>query len=485
MAELRVDCLNPDERFLVRRFPELAGVPVILTIRRSEDGGRYVGGEGARISLIARGLAFAEADRRRNFAYLDIEEDLNVPNLEEAARTFGTRILRSYHNTAGTDTDLAARVRSMCRSGDEIVKVSVTANSTADVLNLLRAGRECPKIDKILISMGHYGTFSRILAEQFGSFLSYSYAQNEPDAPVAAPGQPDVQKLAELYRFRNISGSTGVYGVTGFPLKITGSPGFFNTVFKQEDIDAVYVPFPADSIDSIMELADELGIAGLSVTVPYKKAVIPFLAEQSPPVQGIRACNTLSRGPKGWIGTNTDIRGFSDSLLEFIGRTNLKRQRVAVIGAGGAAKAVASELYRLGAKVLILNRTVHRARSLASPYKFAWGGTDSRGIESMDRYNNIIIQATSVGMTGTGGDSPDHTDPPDVLEMYTFSGKETVMDLVYEPEMTPFLKRAARAGCRVINGYDMLIRQARYQYTTFTGKEFPEYLLTRVQFDRN
>ena len=478
MAELRVDCLDPDERLLIRRFPEQAGMPVILVIRRNIDGGKFVGGEGARISLMARGLAYAEADPRRNFAYLDIEEDLDVPSLEEAARTFGTRIIRSYHNTGGTDANLVNRIRSMCRSGDEIVKVAVRANSTKDVLDLFRAGKECAGQEKILISMGHYGLYSRILSEQFGSFLSYSTAFSETDAPPAAPGQIDVQELASLYHFHSITKATKVYGVVGNPLKSTGSPLFFNTVFELEGTDAVYVPFPVDSITDFMEIANELHIEGISVTVPYKETVIPFLDSLSDEVRNIGACNTLSLTPQGWLGTNTDARGFSDSLLEFLDKPNFKRQRVTVIGAGGAARAVVSELHRLGAKVLILNRTAHKARRLAIPYRFAWGGMDERQIEKIDKYNDIIIQTTSVGMEGTG----DTSEPGDPLTLYNFSGREDVMDLVYRPKMTAFLKRASNAGCNIQNGYDMLIRQAQYQYTQFTGKEFPEHFLPKVQF---
>jgi 3-dehydroquinate dehydratase/shikimate dehydrogenase len=485
IAELRVDCLEPDERFLVRRFPEQARIPVILTIRRSEDGGQFVGGEGARVNLMARGLAFAEADRRLNFAYLDVEDDLNVPSLEEAARTFGTRIIRSRHNIKGTDTDLPAIIRSMNRSGEEIVKLAVTVNSTADVLNLFRAGKECAGQEKILVGLGYYGTYSRILAEKFGSYLSYSGAYSEPDILPAAPGQVDVRELAELYRFRSITSATGVYGVVGFPVKVTGGPFFFNTVFRHEEIDAVYAPFPSDSIESFMNFADDLNIAGLSVTVPFKEEVIPFLEDQSLQVRNIGACNTLIRRPNGWFGTNTGIQAFSDSLLHFTGRTGLKRQKVTLIGAGGMAKAAASELHRLGAKVLILNRTLHKARDLSSRYKFAWGGLGTRGVEMMDRYRDIIIQATSVGMTGAGDELVDTLFPADVLEMYRFNGREKVMDLVYDPEMTPFLKRAVRAGCMVVNGYDMLTRQARYQYTIFTGRDFPEYLLRRVRFGGN
>jgi 3-dehydroquinate dehydratase/shikimate dehydrogenase len=474
VAELRVDCLEPDERLQIRNFPQQADIPVILTIRRTEDGGHFDGGEGARVNLMARGLAFADADRRRNFAYLDIEDDLNVPSLEEATRTFGTRIIRSYHNIEKTDSNLAEKIRSIPHSGDDIVKVSVKVNSVSDVIALLRAGKNCGKQEKILIAMGHFGMCSRILAEQFGSFLCYTSALCETDSSAAAPGHIDIKELAELYRFRSITAATKVYGVTGYPLAVTGSPQFFNTIFGLESMDSVYVPFPADTISDCLQFANELNVCGLSVTVPYKEEVLPFLAGEFPEVSRIGACNTLIRGPAGWIGANTDAKGFSDSLLEFTGRKSLKRQRVTVIGAGGAARAVASELHRLGAKALILNRTALKAWELAAPYKFAWGGLDSQGIEMMEKYNGIIIQTTSAGM----GDNP-----ADPVEMYRFRGKEEAMDLIYHPEQTPFLRRAADAGCRIQNGYDMLIRQARYQFTRFTGKDFPEHLLSRVKFE--
>lgn len=474
LAELRVDCLDPDERFLIRRFPERAGIPVILTIRRDIDGGHFSGGEGARISLLSKGLAFADADRRRNFAYVDIEEDLNVPSLEEAARTFGTRIIRSYHNIHGVDEDLAPRLQGLSHVGDELAKVSVTPQSTEEVVRVFRTAKETQKLDKILICMGNLGAASRILAAQTGSFLSYVSALTEPDAPIAAPGQLDIKELAELYRFKSISPDTKVYGVTGYPLKATGSPLFFNTCFGLENINAVYVPFPADSIDSFMSLAEEIGLSGFSVTVPYKEAVLPHLAQQSPVVRTIGACNTVVRFAGGWFGTNTDTTGFSDSLLEFTGKKNLRGKKITIIGAGGAARAIAFEVHRLGGKALILNRTILRARELALSYKFLWGGLDNNGVEMMDKYSDIIIQTSSLGMEGKEAGDP--------LESYIFSGREAVMDLIYQPDVTPFLKRAAAAGCRIINGLDMLIRQARYQYTEFMGREFPAQLVSRVRF---
>jgi 3-dehydroquinate dehydratase/shikimate dehydrogenase len=470
IAELRVDFLDPDERFLIRRFPELAGLPVILSIRRIMDGGNFDGGEGARIGLLSKGLAFAEADRRHNFAYVDLEEDLNVPSLEDAARTFRTRIIRSYHNIQGTDEDLAGKIRGLFRAGDEIAKAAVTPRSSEDVLRLYQAARETAGLEKILLSMGHLGTSTRILAEYLGSYLSYTSAPDE-GVPAAASGQISPRDLVELYRFRNVTARTKLFGIAGYPLKTTSSPEFFNTVFSSENMDALYVPFPSDSIDAFMKLAAEINLGGASVTVPYKEQVLPYLGHKTADVEAIGACNTLTAGPQGWSGANTDARGFSDSLLEFIGKKTLKGKRITVLGAGGVARAVAAEIFRLKGKAIVLNRTEARAREVAAPYRFAWGGLDGRGADLMNNYNDIIIQTTSRGM------DPDLEGDP--MELYSFKGTEVVMDLIYKPERTRFLERAAAAGCGVLNGYDMFSRQAKHQYYCFFGREYPSKLVSR------
>jgi len=465
LAELRVDCLDAGERLYIRRFPELAGIPVILTVRRDVDGGYFTGGEGARLKLLANGLAYANADSRFNFAYVDIEEDFNVPSLEEAARTFGTRIIRSCHDLKGTINDIPAKMKSMKHAGDEIIKVAVAVKSTRDVLNVFNASGSFANQDKILICMGHYGIYSRILAEKFGSFLTYSSALSESVIP-GAPGQLDVKELSELYHFRRITKKTKVYGVLGNPLKSSVSPWFFNTIFNLEEADAVYAPFPVTDVGDFMELAKDIDIQGLSVTVPYKETVLPYLGQKSAIVQSIGACNNLYRKDDMWVGDNTDYSGFSSSLLNFLDRKNLKRLKVTILGAGGVSRAVAAEVFNMGGKALILNRTVHKAREIAELYNFRWGGLDNAGANLMSKYNDIIVQTTSVGMEGY-----DESDP---AEFYTFSGKEAVMDLIYTPAQTSFLKRAAASGCRTLNGYDMVIRQACFQYVNFFGREIPK-----------
>ncbi|MDR0502173.1 MAG: type I 3-dehydroquinate dehydratase [Treponema sp.] len=476
LAELRVDCLDSDERLLIRRFPELAGLPVILTIRRDIDGGHFSGGEGARVKLMARGLAFANEDSRHNFAYVDIEDDLVVPSLEEAARTFGTRIIRSCHNLNGIIDDIPAKIKFMQRSVDEIAKVAVSVKSSGDVLRVFRASKACAGQDKILICMGHFGVCSRILAERFGSFLTYASALYENEIP-GASGQMDVQELAYLYRFRRITKKTKVYGITGFPLNASISPWFFNNIFCLENSDMVYVPFPADSVPELLELVEELNVQGLSVTVPYKEAILPFLSKSSQMVQSVGACNTLIHTDEGWYGENTDCTGFSDSLLNFLGEKNLKNYKITIIGSGGVARAAAAEIFRLKGKALILNRSVHKARNVASQYKFRWGGLDSAGMEVMSKYSDVIIQASSAGMEGH-----DKSDP---AELFKFTGKEAVMDLIYTPAVTPFLARAAAAGCRTINGYDMVIRQACLQFSHYIGREIPQQFLSRIMAGEN
>ena len=472
IAELRVDYLEPDERFLIRRFPEMAGIPVILTIRRGMDGGCFKGGEGSRITLLANGLAYADADRRRNFAYVDLEEDLNVPSLEEAARAFGTRIIRSWHNMESIDDNLADKLRKMRRVGDEIVKAAVMPKTLDDVVKMYKVAKETGDVEKILHCMGEYGVNTRILAEFLGSGISYTTPTEEGDLPLAAPGQLDPKELAELYRFREITAQTKIFAVAGYPLKVSDSPRLFNTVFGIEHDDAVYVPIPADSVASLIRLAEEIGISGLSITVPYKEDVLPFLANKSKEVVSIGACNTLLASKQGWIGYNTDATGFSNSLLSFMGKKDFRGKKLTIVGAGGAARAVASEVFRLKGKALILNRTPIRACMLAAPYKFLWAGLDSQGASLMEKYSDIIIQASPAGMEPHPNEDP--------IAFYTFKGKETVMDLVYRPKKTICLKRAEQAGCRILNGADMLYRQARYQYNYFMGREFPPSLVSRV-----
>ena len=465
IAELRADFLDMEERFHIRRFPELSGVPTILTVRRRIDGGRFTEGEGARIVLLATGLAFADADRRRNFAYVDLESDLEVPSLEEAARTFGTRIIRSIHDFHGVPVDLTGKIRELRRHGDEIAKCAVMPQGLSDVAAIFRAARETEDVEKILVGMGPFGTSTRVLAERLGSLLSFTSPRDETGVECAGPGQFDPVELESIYRFRSLRKETTVFGIIGSPLAATSSPVIHNPAFDRAGLDAVYVPFRTDSLPAFFTLADELSIKGVSVTIPYKEDVVSSLKETSAEVASIGACNTIIRRDGGWSGYNTDAVGFSASLLTFLGRKHLRGKRIAIIGAGGVAHAVASEIHRLGGRACVLNRSVVRAKEIAERYGFAWGSLDDRGIFLMEKFHDAIVQTTSVGMEGSLDADP--------IDLYRFRGSEKVFDLIYKPAKTRMLARAEAAGCAILNGQDMLERQAYLQFELFTGQEFP------------
>jgi 3-dehydroquinate dehydratase/shikimate dehydrogenase len=242
------------------------------------------------------------------------------------------------------------------------------------------------------------------------------------------------------------------------------SPLIHNEGYRIQNLDAVYVPFQADELPVFMETAEVLRIQGLSVTIPFKQEIIPFIKRIDSSVNSIGACNTILRNPEGyWTGTNTDAPGFIAPLEKLFNKLDYKT--ATVIGAGGAARAVVYALKRAGCRVCILNRTPSKAEELAGFFQCFTAGFDAKGISLMEDYSDIIIQTTSVGM------EPDIDSDP--VPTYTFRGTETVYDIIYAPLETKFLKRAREAGCRTIQGIEMLRGQAVLQYKVFTGLDYP------------
>ena len=193
-----------------------------------------------------------------------------------------------------------------------------------------------------------------------------------------------------------------------------------------------------------------------------------YLHEQSPEVAQIGACNTIVRKNNKWLGYNTDAPGFRRALEEFLGPVKIKHKKVAVIGAGGAAKAIVYVLKQMGARVCIFNRTIETAAQLAEKYGFNYCQLDPHCIAKLDEYSNLIVQTTPVGMNAEGPSNSEN----DPIYFYDFRGNELLFDIVYEPSTTPVMKRASIAGCRVCNGYKMLEYQAYEQFKLFTGLDY-------------
>jgi 3-dehydroquinate dehydratase/shikimate dehydrogenase len=219
-----------------------------------------------------------------------------------------------------------------------------------------------------------------------------------------------------------------------------------------------------DNLESFFRLADVFGIRGVSVTIPHKQGVIPFLDSRDEGVDAVGACNTIVWRDGSRCGYNSDISGFIAPLKESMNGVIPAGLHAAVIGAGGAARAVVYALRKEGVEVLILNRTVERAKELASVFDCSYGSLGEQ--ERIADFSDLIIQTTSVGMKKEGREY-------DPIPGYSFSGSEIVYDIIYIPRLTPLLKRAAQSGCRVINGWAMLSAQAGIQFKLFTGQDLP------------
>ena len=469
IVELRVDHLNEDEQLYVKKFPSMIYKPCILTIRRTVDGGLFSGSEFSRTNLFGRALAFADPDKSKNFAYVDFEEDYHIPSMHDAAMAFGVRIIRSFHSMNEPVYNIRARCDEIRKTGYEIPKVAFMPNSLADVERMFRETRDFTQYEHIICAMGAEGLPSRILAGYTNSFLTY-VSPEEMLGKMNGIGHIDPVTLNELYNFRSINEKTSIYGITGWPLPKTSSPMLHNSGYKKLGLDAVYIPARATLISGAINFADSIGMKGMSVTIPHKESVLYYLGEQTPEVVQIGACNTIVKKNNKWVGYNTDAYGFRRSLEEFLNGTKLKFKKVAVIGAGGAAKAIAYTLKQMGARVCIFNRTVEHAQQLAEKYGFSYCQLDSRAASKIDEYSTLIIQTTSVGMNSDGPSTKEN----DPLYFYDFRGNEMVFDIIYTPEVTPIMRRAAAAGCRTCNGYKMLEYQAYEQFKLFTGKDMED-----------
>ncbi len=451
LVELRADFLDDGELGQLPRFPEMVGIPAILTIRRTAEGGRFRADERARRRLI--GTAAGAYD------YVDLESD--VDRSFDGLIPAGTRVVRSLHDTAGVPDQIERVIRELPRSGGEIAKAAVTPRTGSEMVDLFECAQRlgAPSDahgERIVLGMGRFGLPTRILAAHLGNFLTFCSLA----ARSAAPGHLDPDTIVELYRFRSIHAGTRVLGVIGTPLSHSRSPQIHNPALAAAGLDAVYVPIELDDAAQLDRLARLLPLDGCSVTIPHKGHAAR-MSDAGPMVRRVGACNTLVRTRNGWRGENTDVHGFLAPLR----RMSIAPRRATVVGAGGAARAVAFALRSLGTELLILNRTEQRAHSLARDSGATAGALDAAGLAQVPGYSELIVQTTSMGL-------PDN--PGDPLVEYAFRGHELVYDLVYGEVLTPILRRARDAGCAVIDGSQMLAEQAYEQFRLFTGRVFPD-----------
>ncbi len=258
---------------------------------------------------------------------------------------------------------------------------------------------------------------------------------------------------------------TKLYGVMGFPLGHTLSPAMHNAAFSERDINAVYLAFETPDAEGAMSAMKALGILGMSVTLPHKKKVLPFLDEVDEIGRKTGAVNTVLNKGGSLKGFNTDGPAVVRALEE---RTSLSGKTCLIIGAGGAAWAAAFSLMDRGVRLIIANRTGERGEALASALSSPY-----MPLHEAERHRvDLVLQATPVGMAPREEISP-------VTEKIFREGM-VVMDMVYNPLETEFLKAAGARGAVTVSGLSMFVHQGAEQFRLWTGLDAPLDVMRRA-----
>lgn len=255
-----------------------------------------------------------------------------------------------------------------------------------------------------------------------------------------------------------IDAATTLFGVFGDPVAHSLSPAMHNAAFEALGINSVYLAFGSADIAACAAAIRALAIRGASVTIPHKVAIMPLLDAVDETARRIGAVNTVVNRGGRLLGANTDAEG---ALRALCTHTSVAGRTAAVIGAGGAARAVAFGLQDAGARVTIVNRSRDRGEALAQRL-----GADFRPLaEAAGLACEILVNTTPLGMRQFGDALPV---PVDLLQ----TGM-VVMDIVYTPLQTPLLAAAARRGCRTIPGTAMFVHQGARQFELWTGQAAP------------
>lgn len=513
LIEWRIDALaeEPNAINAVGRLVRESPAPCIVTCRPEWEGGEYRGDEPARISLFE--ALVIDDSQSAGPRYIDVElaayqrsenlkQKVNLAVFHPAqVRDMHTGLILSSHDFRGRPRDLLQRIEAMTNEpACAVIKVAWQARSLRDNLEAfdLLLQRQKPTI---ALCMGQFGLMSRVLAPKFGGFLTF--ATDHP-AEVTAPGQPTIDELKNLYHFDRITADTRVYGVIGWPVEHSRSPAIHNGGFEAIGFDGMYLPLPIPpeyehfkaTIGAMID-HPRLNFRGASVTIPHKENLLRFVLERGgridPLSERIGAANTLIVGSAGGLEcANTDCSAAVQSLCAGmgIGAKDLGEKRIAVIGAGGVARAVVAGLSDAGATMVIFNRRHERAEQLAAEFNGRWTAAGRTAKVVAGKMNSlacgcfhVFINCTPVGMAGTEaeGESPLYVPGADDVPL---NDEVVVFDTVYTPERTPLIQEAESRGAKVITGMEMFLRQAAMQFEMWTGKAAPIEVFNKALMKR-
>jgi 3-dehydroquinate dehydratase / shikimate dehydrogenase len=457
--EFRLDYLPkpglalPKIRSFFEMYPHAV---VIATCRRASSGGRFKGTVAAQLDVLAKAAA-------AGCQLVDVELQTASKVKPEQLQKLRTRaaLILSFHDFHATKK-LEETLAKMEQYPADFYKIVSTATTLYDnVATMKFLEKHGDRHSLVVLCMGEQGLISRVLSVRAGS--AFTFAAVSPDERTA-PGQVTAQDLRNVYRIEQVDVATRVYGVAGDPVSHSLSPIIMNTAMRRENVNAVYLALHAKTLKDLLACVRDIPIHGLSITMPYKEAILQYLDNTDSHTAKIGACNTVVRAQDGKLyGFNTDTAGVVRPLEQ---RLALEGARVLVLGAGGAARAAVFGLKERGSEVFILNRSTAPAQKLARQAK-------ARTVKRADMKKlafDVIVNATPVGMSNTR-ELP--LNENEINAKYVF-------DMVYDPAETRFLKAAKDRGAQIVPGIEMFVHQAARQFEIWTGKPAPWDDMLRV-----
>ena len=452
--EFRLDYLKQPMAALpkIHRFLETHQyVTAIGTCRRADNGGKFKGSLASQLEVLTKAHA-------AGCQIVDLELQSASKAKPEAIARLRSRagLILSFHDFRAT-RNLDETLGKMLKIPADFYKVVGTATTLSDNVAMMKfLQTQSGKHALIGLCMGEQGVISRVLSVRAGSVFTFG-AVDANAGLKTAPGQISARDLRSIYRIDQVDAATRVYGVAGDPIEHSLSPVIMNTALRRENVNGVYLPLHAKTLKELIYCAREIPLHGLSVTMPYKQSMLPYLDNSDAHTAKIGACNTVVRGQDGKLyGFNTDVAGVVRPLEQ---RLSIENAKVLVLGAGGAARAAVFGLKERGAEVWILNRSSAKGQKLARQAK-------ARTIKRADVRKiafDVIINATPVGM-GNTRDCPLKNDEIQA---------RVVFDMVYDPVETHLLQVARAKGIDVIPGVEMFVQQAARQFEIWTGKPAP------------
>lgn len=480
VIEIRFDCLEESEfeLFLPKFYRDKFSNTFLSTMRAPEQGGKN------NLSLSQRKEFWLHSHIFEFTDWADLEEDISEAEINNLWSKAFKSVIKSDHNFDGVPENLLEIYERLKTSQADIIKIAAQAHDITDTIPIWKLLERAKSENKqtIPIAMGESGKWTRILGLAHGAFMTYAALDAGQET---APGQVSAKDLTEVYRVKELDEATDIYGILGSNTSVSMSPYIHNTAFQFHGLNAVFVPLQVNDLDEFMRRMVkpatreiELNLKGFSVTIPHKQTIIKHLDFLDETAKKIGAVNTVKIVDGKLHGFNTDAQGFIEPLLNSYG--DLKDAKIAVLGAGGAARAVVYALKNARARVTIFARDLAKAKSLAVDFQVELKQLpktkDQKPKTDFSDFA-ILVNTTPLGMKGKAdGETP-------VLAEH-LKGLHMVYDLVYIPFQTPLMTEADKAEVPKIGGLAMLIAQAMQQQKIWTGLDAPMKEMSRAALER-